>query len=47
MRTIDPQKLEKLSTVNEDLNKRHGMRGTAERNNFDENSFTFMRLILK
>ncbi len=41
MRKINLQKLTKLSTVNEDLDKRHGMPGTVERENFDEESLAW------
>lgn len=41
MRNIDPEKLSKLSKVNDELDKRYGMQGTAEREKFDEESITW------
>jgi len=41
MRKLDPEKLAKLSTVNDDLDKRYGKQGTAERENFDEKSLAW------
>lgn len=41
MRKLDPEKLAKLSTVNDDLDKRYGKQGTAIRAEFDEESLAW------
>lgn len=41
MRKLDPEKLAKLSTVNDDLDKRYGKPSTAEREKFDEESLAW------
>ncbi|MCM1491517.1 MAG: helix-turn-helix domain-containing protein [Muribaculum sp.] len=41
MRKLNPEKLAKLSKVNDDLDKRYGARGTAEREVFDEESIAW------
>lgn len=41
MRKLDPEKLAKLSTVNDDLDKRYGKHGTTEREKFDEESLAW------
>lgn len=41
MRKLNPEKLAKLSTVNEDLDKRYGKQYTAEREKFDEESLAW------
>ncbi len=41
MRKLDPEKLVKMSTVNDDLDKRHGKQGTAVREKFNEESLAY------
>ena len=41
MRKLDPEKLAKLSTVNDHLDKRYGAQGTAGRDKFDEESLAW------
>lgn len=41
MRKLDPKKLAKLSTVNDDLDNRYGRQGTAERKKFNEDSLAW------
>lgn len=41
MRNLDPEKLVSLSTVNDDLDKRHGRKGTPAREKFDEDSLAW------
>lgn len=41
MRKLNPEKLAKLSKVNDDLDKHYGARGTAEREAFDEESIAW------
>lgn len=41
MRQLDPEKLAKLPTVNDDLDKRYGKKGTAQRDRFDEESIAW------
>jgi hypothetical protein len=41
MRKLDPQKLAKLPTFNEQLDKKYGKPGSDERNRFDEESLTW------
>lgn len=41
MRQIDPEKLEKLSTFNDELDERYGVQGSPERKLFDEASITW------
>jgi len=41
MRKTDPEKSAKLSTVNDDLDKRHGKQGSSEREKFDEDSLAW------
>ncbi len=38
MRKLDPNKIAQLPTVNDDLDKRYGKKGTAKRDKFDEES---------
>ena len=41
MRILDPEKLAKLPTVNDDLDKRYGVPGSVERERFDEESIAW------
>lgn len=41
MRNLSTEKLTKLHTVNEDLDKRYGKPGSAEREKFDEESIAW------
>lgn len=41
MRQLDPEKLAKLTTFNDEFDKRHGMPGTPERQSFDEESLAW------
>ncbi len=41
MRNIDPDKLEKLSCVNDELKEKYGAQGTPERERFDEESLAW------
>lgn len=41
MKKLDPEKLAKLSTVNDDLDKRYGKQGSPEREKFDEESIAW------
>jgi hypothetical protein len=41
IRQLDPQKLAKLPTFNEQLDKKYGKPGSDERNRFDEESLTW------
>ena len=41
MRKINVDKLIKLSTVNDDLDRRYGKQGSAEREKFDEESLAW------
>lgn len=41
MRKIDPEKLSKLPTVNDDLDNRYGEQGTPQREKFDEDSLAW------
>lgn len=41
MRKLDPEKLSRLSKVNDELDKRYGVQGTSEREMFDEASIAW------
>lgn len=41
MRQLDPEKLAKLTSFNQELDDKYGVRGTPERDQFDEASLTW------